>query len=121
MKLNLIPRPKLLQETRKLTDVEPSFPIEIAAIDGDGQVNVASGEDAGHDADSSVLVDVLADHVHSVKAADDATIRVEARACDVDHHTTHHVTALRCEHQRLGRVYSCREVNSFKFYEIVFR
>ena len=91
----------------EITDVEFSFPVEIAAVDGHGQVDVAGCVDAGHDAHGPVLIDVFADHVLRVEPADDAPVRIEARPGHVHHHPAHHVATFRREHQRLRRVHRC--------------
>ena len=91
----------------RLTDVESSFPVEIAAVDGEGEIDVAGGVDARHDAHGAVLVDILADHVLRVEAADDAPVGTETGTRHVDHHAPHHVATLGRKHQRLCRVNGC--------------
>ena len=84
-----------------LTNVESSFPVKVSSIDGDCQVDVTCCENAGHDADDPVAVDVFAYDVLRVEAADDAPVGIETRASDVDHHSAHHIAALWGERQWL--------------------
>jgi len=77
-----------------LTNIEPSFPVEVATVNREGQIHVTSGIDARHNANSTICIDVLSDHVLGVEAADDAPVGVKARAGDINHHATHHVSTL---------------------------
>lgn len=81
-----------------LTDIEASFPVEVTTINREGQIHVTSSIDARHNADGTICIDVLAHHVLGVEAADDASVGVKARASDVNHHATHHVTTFWGKH-----------------------
>jgi hypothetical protein len=95
-----------IDEIRKIefelrTDIETSFPVEIASVDGDGQIDIAGGIDAGHNTNGSILIDVLSNDILRIKTTDDSSIGAETWSCHVDHHTAHHVATFRGKHKRL--------------------